>query len=67
MKLNCFQFKMEFTTCFSLDDQAFNVFLCHNLEMIDRPLKKFKECLCESTQYGLFCPKKKLSVKVTND
>ena len=58
MKLDCFQFEMEFTICFSLDDQAFNVFPCHNPEMIDRPLKKFKACLCESTQYGLFCPKR---------
>lgn len=58
MKPNCFQFIVEFTAYFFHDDRASSVFLCHNPEMMDRPLKKFKERLCECTKYGLFCPKR---------
>ena len=58
MKYNCFQFKMEFTVYFSPDGQASSVFLSHSPGMMDRPLKKCKERLCECTKHGLVCPKR---------
>lgn len=49
---------MEFTAYFSPDDQASNAFLCQNPEIMDRPLKKCKECLSECTKYGSLGPKR---------
>lgn len=57
MKSKCFQFKMEFTAYFSPDDQASNVFPCHNPKMMDRPLKKFKERFCDALNVGYFLQK----------
>lgn len=48
---------MGFTAYFSPDDQASNVFLCHNPGMIDRPLKNSKNAFMKALNMGDFVQK----------
>lgn len=60
MKLNCFQFTMKFTACFSFDHRASNVFLRPNPEKTDRPLKKSQRMPFRKHSKWAMLSKKKL-------